>query len=279
MNAALDWCDAPGVARPDSSEEPLLVARSLTAGYRGRAVVKGLDLRLRRGELWAVLGPNGAGKSTLARALLGLLPLLSGEVTLKGARLATYSRTQLARVLAWVPQVSDVGGGFTGLELALLGRSPHLGAFGLPSQGDVARAEQALAQLGISHLGPTPCNEVSGGEHRLLWLARAFVQSPEVLVLDEPTAFLDLKHQVEALTELRARVDAGLLAVAVLHDVNLAEAFADRVLLLRAGEVLAQGTPAEVLQPGTLEALYDLPMTRAVSEAGQALFAPRRAKG
>lgn len=252
-----------------------LSARGVSAGYGARTVVRGVDLEVRPGELWAILGPNGAGKSTLVRTCLGLHPASAGEVLLSGRRLTDLPRREVARRIAWVPQAVEPLVGFTGLELVLMGRSPHLGLWGVPSRKDVERADAVLAELGIPHLASRACSELSGGERRLLLLARALVQEPEVLLLDEPTAFLDLKHQVEALTRVRERVRGGLAALAVLHDVNLAAAFADRVLLLKEGVVQAAGPAAEVLGAGTLEALFDLPMARAEAEGGQPVFAPR----
>jgi iron complex transport system ATP-binding protein len=254
-----------------------LIARGVSARHGAREAVRDVSLAVHPGELWAVLGPNGAGKSTLLRALLGLHAPSAGEVLLDERPLPQWRRSELARVLAWVPQSSDPGLSFTGLELVLLGRSPHLGLWGLPSAADVALARAALEELEISDLAARPADQLSGGERRLLLLARALAQQPRVLLLDEPTAFLDLKHQVTALQRLRARVDGGLAAVAVLHDVNLAAAYADHVLLLREGRAVDSGRTADVLQASALESLYGLPMATAAGPGGQPLFAPRRA--
>ena len=253
----------------------LLQAEAVTARHGDRVVVRGVDLEVRPGELWVILGPNGAGKSTFLRTLLGLHPLHGGSVKILGRELGGWRRAELAREVAWVPQVFDPAFGFTGLELVTMGRAPHLGLWGLPSKSDVESAQAALAELGIAQLADRPAHALSGGEQRLLLLARAFVQSPRLLLLDEPTAFLDLRHQVEALRTLKARTAAGLAAVAVLHDVNLAAAYADRVLLLRDGAVLAAGPTLDILTGERLEALYDVPMTHLVGEGGQPVFAPR----
>ncbi|MHB8877148.1 MAG: ABC transporter ATP-binding protein [Myxococcaceae bacterium] len=258
------------------SLEPLLEVRGVRAGYGAREVLRGVDLAVGRGELWAVLGPNGAGKSTLVRSMLGLLPLKGGEVRLSGRALSSWSRRELSRKVAWVPQTTEASSGFTGLELVLMGRSPHQGLWGLPGAADAARAQSVLEELGIAALGSRPAAQVSGGERRLLSLARALVQDPELLLLDEPTAFLDLSHQVAALERVKARVAKGLSAVAVLHDPNLAAAFADRVLLLGAGAVQASGPAGEVLTGDALERLYGLPMARGDTGHGQTLYAPRR---
>jgi iron complex transport system ATP-binding protein len=248
----------------------LLVLRDLRAGYGNREVLRGVSLEAKPRELWAVLGPNGAGKSTLLKATMGLTPLRAGTVSIQGVSLATLSRTELARRVGWVPQ-ADVPLEFTGLELALLGCAPRLGAWGLPSQGDVERARQALEEAGVAHLAGRPLNEASGGERRLAYLARALVQAPAVLLLDEPTAFLDVRHQVEVLSRVKRRVDGGLCAVAVLHDVNLAAAWATHVLLLKAGAVVGAGPVAEVLNEQHLSALYGVEVRRGEA-GGQPVF-------
>jgi len=253
----------------------LLECEALEAGYGERAVLSGLSLRVRERELWAVLGPNGAGKSTLLRSLLGVTAWTRGRVRLLGQERSAWEARALARQVAWVPQALEPVEGFTGLELVLMGRSPHLGLWGLASQADVARAHAVLEELEIGHLAGRMADALSGGERRMLLLARGLVQAPALLLLDEPTAFLDLRHQVGALQRVRARVDAGLGAVAVLHDVNLAAAFATHVLLMQEGRALAAGPAAEVLVHARLEALYGLPLESARAPSGALLFAPR----
>lgn len=254
---------------------PLLVTRGLLAGYGPRPVLHGVDCEVRPGELWAVLGPNGTGKSTLLRAVLGVAPWSRGEVRLLGRERAEWEPRALARRVAWVPQNFEPAEGFSGLELVLMGRSPHLGLWGLPSAKDEALARAVLEELDVAYLADRSAEALSGGERRMLLLARGLVQAPELLLLDEPTAFLDVAHQVGTLARVRVRVDAGLGAVAVLHDVNLAAAFATHVLLLRDGKVLAQGPAGTVLERGALEALYGLPMETALAPSGARLFAPR----
>jgi iron complex transport system ATP-binding protein len=253
----------------------LLAARELAVGHRGLAVASGISFELPPGTLSVVLGPNGSGKSTLLRTLLGWLPPVGGAVSLFGQAPRAWGRTALARRVAWVPQTFAPDAGFTGLELVLMGRAPHLGAWGLPSERDVQYARSALEELGIAHLARRKTGELSGGERRLLLVARALAQGPELLLLDEPTAFLDLKHQVQVLQRVRARVDAGLAAVAVLHDANLAASVADQVLLLREGGVLGQGPARTWLTAERLASLYGLPMVEARAADGARAFAPR----
>jgi len=254
---------------------PVLETTALAVGYGGSTVVSGVSVTIAPGTLWSVLGPNGSGKSTLLRTVLGLLRPLQGEVRLFGTPVGRWERRALARRLAWVPQSFDGDPGFTGLELVLMGRAPHQGGWGLPGAKDLAVAHAALAELGVGYLAGRIVSRLSGGERRLLLVARALAQEPDLLLLDEPTAFLDLQHQAQVLERVRARVRAGMAAVAVLHDPNLAAAFTDAALLLRDGRVLGQGASAELLDAERLGALYGLGLSEARTEDGHRLFAPR----
>jgi iron complex transport system ATP-binding protein len=254
---------------------PALETSSLAVGYGVSLVVSGVTLCIQPGTLWAVLGPNGSGKSTLLRTILGLLRPLEGEVRLFGTPAGRWERRALARRVAWVPQSFDGDPGFTGLELVLMGRAPHQGAWGLPGPKDLTVAHAVLAELGVAHLAGRVVSRLSGGERRLLLVARALAQEPALLLLDEPTAFLDLQHQAQVLDRVRARVRTGLAAVAVLHDPNLAVGFSDAVLLLLHGRVLGQGASTELLDAERLGELYGLGLTEARTDTGHRLFAPR----
>lgn len=230
------------------------------AAYAQALVLHDVSMAVEAGELWAVLGPNGAGKSALAKLMVGALRARSGTVTVCGLDAATSEPNALAREVAWVPQTMPDDSGFTALELVLMGRAPHLGPWGLAGRADVDKALGALAQLGVAELANRPLGEVSGGERRRIFLARALTQAPKLLVLDEPTAFLDVRHQVEALEVVSKAVSSTLGVVAVLHDVNVAARFATHVMLLREGRVLASGPSPEVLTPGLLSDVYGVPM-------------------
>ena len=245
----------------------------MSAGYGATPVLSGVSLRLEPGQAWVVLGPNGAGKSTLVRAVMGLLAPSSGTVQVCGLPLPGTPSRELAKVAAWVPQTMDDATGFTGLEVALMGRAPHLSSWGLPGPRDEERARAVMKELGVEHLAARPLAEVSGGERRRVWLARALVQAPRLLVLDEPTAFLDIRHQVETLRAVRRRLSGGLGVLAVLHDVNLAMHVATHALLLKAGKVVAKGKVAEVLTARALSELFEIEM-HAAAEAEQ-VFVPR----
>jgi len=259
------------------SGTPVLELDAVSAGYAQADVLRGLSWKVEPGQLWAVVGPNGAGKSTLLKVAMGWLTARAGAARLFGKSAQGWAPPELARRVAWVPQHVDAEAGFTALELVLMGRSPHLGWWGLPSAKDVALAQGVMEELGVAHLAARRTHQLSGGEQRLLWLARALTQGPDLLLLDEPTAFLDLKHQVDALRRVKARVKAGLTAVAVLHDVNLAAAFADQVLLLKDGGALAQGAPHDTLTQASVEALFGVAVSHVRAEGGQHLFAPRMA--
>ena len=251
-----------------------MVLEGVSAWHGGVQVLHGLSAAFRPGRLSVVLGPNGAGKSTLLRVCLGLHPAGAGEVRLLGRPLQAWGRAALARQVAWVPQRPGAAEGYTARELVLMGRTPHLGLLGLTGPSDAARADALLAEVGLSGMGDRPVEALSGGEQRLVLFARALAQQASGVLLDEPTAFLDVRHQVALLERARGLSRSGGWGVAVLHDVNLAAAFADDVLLLRGGRVLAQGSVAEVLTPALLGDLYGVPVVRAQAD-GQWLFAAK----
>ncbi len=237
----------------------------------GYGLLDGISFEVAPSQLWALLGPNGAGKSTLLKVALGVLPCTSGRVRLGGADTASLGRKALAREIAWVPQSPAEDTGFSALELVLMGRAPHLGAFSLPSKEDVSRAIKLLEQAGLAGLAGRRLDEMSGGERRLCYLARARMQDAKVLLFDEPTAFLDVKHQVECLRSVDGLVKSGVAALCVLHDVNLAKEWATHVALLRGGKLLAAGPAADVLKAEALSELYGVRLS--ATEGG--LFSAR----
>jgi iron complex transport system ATP-binding protein len=243
---------------------------SVSAGYGERLVLHDVTLEVRAGEAWAVLGPNGAGKTTLAKVAAGLLAPRSGQARIGGLAAGARPR-ELATKVAWVPQQTPLALEFTALEVALMGRAPHLGVLGLTSAKDEALAREALAAFDVAALAERPIASLSGGERRRVFLARALAQAAPLLVLDEPTAFLDVRHQVETLHLVRARVSATMGVLAVLHDVSLASRFATHAALLSAGRLVAQGPVAEVLTAERLSQVYGITMER----RGEHAFEPR----
>jgi iron complex transport system ATP-binding protein len=233
-----------------------LAARDLSFGYPGREVGRGLELELGGGEVLCVLGPNGAGKTTLLRTLLGLIPALGGSVRESGRDLARLPRASIARALAYVPQASASPFDFTLLELVEMGRTAHLGAFAPPGRKDRDIALGALERLGIGGLAQRALATVSGGERQLALIARALASEALILVMDEPTAGLDFGNQSRVLEEIARLRASGIAVLLCSHDPDHAFLVADRVLLLEAGRVLAQGDTAQVLVAENLSRLY-----------------------
>jgi iron complex transport system ATP-binding protein len=233
-------------------------AINLTAGYGDRAVLHGVSIDVHSGELLAIVGPNGAGKSTLLKTLSGALRPWSGMVELEGRPLGEYDRRAIARRLAMVAQENLVAFRFTVLEIVLMGRAPHLGAFHFETRHDLEIAHAALQRFDLIALARRPIQELSGGERKRVFLARALAQDPHVALLDEPTVFLDLRHVAEIFARLRElRVERGLAVIATLHDLNAAALHADRVLLMKDGAVAGYGTPDEVFTAENLHAVYE----------------------
>ena len=235
----------------------LLEAERLSFAYGPRAVLSEVDLAVAPGELVGVIGPNGGGKTTLVRLLSGVLAPRAGSVRFKGAALGAYRRRELARRLAVVPQDPTLEFPFTALEVVLMGRAPHLPALGFPRAHDLAVARAAMARLDVAGLEDRPLDRLSGGERQRVLLARAVTQEPEVLLLDEPTTHLDLRHQAgiyDIVAELRRT--RGIAVVSVLHDLNLAALYCDRLVLLAGGRVVCEGRPAAVLTPEVLRTAY-----------------------
>ena len=244
-----------------------------------RDAVAGVSLAVSSGEVVGVIGPNAAGKSTLARLACGLLATTQGEVSLQGDPMPKLSRRERARRVAFLPQHPPHDLSFTAREVALMGRAPHLGLWSLEGPRDLERATAALSELDALDLADRPVSQLSGGERQRVFLARAFAQEAALLVLDEPTAALDLSHQVLLVSALRGRARTGGGALLVLHDLALAGAACDRLVLLDRGRVVAEGTPADVLRPAVLSPVYGTEVEVVANPAtGQPLVAPRIAR-
>lgn len=235
-----------------------LHADSLSLSYRQQPVLHDLSLCLEGGVLTALIGPNGAGKTSLLRLLSGSLAPSTGHILLNKRNLAQLSATERARQIAVVPQSAQLPEGFRVGELVLMGRAPHLPRFGAEGAHDYAIAEQAMRQTEILELAQRPAHELSGGERQRVLLARALAQQARVLLLDEVTAHLDLKYQLSSLELARELAHSGLIVVAVLHDLNLAASYAERVLLMHKGQILADGSPDQVLTSERLHSAYGI---------------------
>jgi iron complex transport system ATP-binding protein len=244
--------------------DPLILeARGLAFRYgRGEArAVDGADLTLAKGELVAVVGPNGSGKTTLLRLLLGVLVPERGEVAVLGRPLRAWDRRDLARVIAVMVQREEPAFPLRVNEAVMLGRYPHLGPLGAPRAADRDAVERALSRCDVAALAERWTASLSGGEWQRARIARALAQEPQALVLDEPTANLDIGHEMqlfELVSEL-AHGD-GLAALVVTHHLNLAARFADRVLVLHRGRVAASGSAAQVIRREVLETVFGWPL-------------------
>lgn len=225
-----------------------------------RAALQDISLDVRLGTVNAILGPNGAGKSTLLHLILGLYPPQRGEIRIGGRLLSTYSRQSLSRQIALVPQREHIPFDFRVLEYVLLGRTPHLDFLRMPGPEDVRAARRALEQLGIVDLADRRVFALSGGEHQLVLIARAVAQEAPILLLDEPTAHLDLANKQRILTLLRSLAGQGKTVLFTTHDPTAALAVADTCILIRAGRILHQGPVADVLTSEKLTQTYETPL-------------------
>jgi len=226
--------------------------------YGAAEVLAGVDLRLSAGLLTAVVGPNGAGKSTLLGILAGLRPGYTGECRFDDIEVRRWSRRAFARRVSFVPQATRIEFPFTAEEVALMGRAPHAaGLFERPH--DLQAVHDAMDLTETLHLRQRDFRSLSGGEQQSVILAAALAQSPDALLLDEPTTFLDVRHQVTLYRILRSLCGRGILVTAVTHDLNLAAAYADRVIVLKQGRLVADGAPDEALRTDRLRAVFDVP--------------------
>ena len=238
----------------------MLKIQNLSVNYGSRQILHNISLDVQSGEVLALIGPNGAGKSTLIRAASGVIPY-TGHVRTNGDDPASLSTLQRARYIATVPQAVSMPPAFTVWETVLLGRTPYLGFLGQPSQNDEEIARQSLQRVSALPFIDRRVGELSGGEQQRILLARALCQSTPILLLDEPTAHLDLQYQVgllELVTELAHKDNLAVLIA--LHDLNLAAHYADRIALMVAGNIKAMGEPKEVLQPELIAEAYCLPV-------------------
>ncbi len=241
---------------------PLIEARGLSVGHRRQPVLSGIDLVLEPGRILCLLGPNGAGKTTLFRTLLGLLPPVAGEIRLEGRALAGLSRREMAGVVAHVPQALSTPFAFRALDLVLMGAAARLGPLALPGPAETGRAAEAMERLGIAGLAGAEVTRLSGGQRQMVLIARALAQGARAVVMDEPTASLDIANRSRVGRAIRGLADRGMGVILSTHDPDQAAALGDRALLVGGGRVLASGPVREVMTEAHLSALYGLPLRR-----------------
>lgn len=237
----------------------MLQVRDISVSYGSHDVVRDVSFELRGGRIIALLGPNGAGKTTLIRTLNGTVPISGGEIVLNEKGLSLYSRREIAQKIAVVAQENETKFPVTVLEFVLSGRFANGSAFGWETENDISVARNALTQCDLADFGTRLMNELSGGERQRVVLARALATNANVLLLDEPTANLDLAHQAMMFRLVRERCRGnGASAIVITHDLNLAAEFADEVMLLKDGRVFAFGSPDAVLREENINEVYNV---------------------
>lgn len=256
----------------------ILEARSITVRYRRNdpLVLEAVSCQVQASELVAVVGPNGSGKTTLVRALLGLVPLEQGTVLVDGRAVGEWSRRSLARTVGVVGQQEEAVFPLKVAETVMLGRYAHLGPLGAPGDADRAAVRTALQRCDIAGLAGRSVDSLSGGEWKRVRIARALAQEPRALVLDEPTASLDVRHEMELFELVRQLVEAGLAGLLITHHLNLAARFAHRIVLLDRGAVVAMGSPVEVLNREMLSRVFEWPVAVTTWSDGSPQVMPLR---
>lgn len=230
---------------------------NISLEYRDKSILENVDFSVDSGEFFMVIGPNGAGKTSLLKVLAGLQKASRGTLTVKGKNIESYSRRNLAKIMAIVPQQVEVGFPFTVAETVVMGRTPHLGMLGMEDEEDFALARQAMEFTDVVHLAERKLFQLSGGELQRVIIARAICQQPEIILLDEPTTALDPAHQLKIMDLMeRFRREQGTTVVMVSHDLNLASMYGDRLLLLKEGREVRTGLPGDVLTRDLLEKTY-----------------------
>jgi iron complex transport system ATP-binding protein len=221
-------------------------------------VLGDVSFSIATGEFFIIIGPNGSGKTTLLKLICGVEKPIRGKIDIQGKALKLYPRRQLAHKMAMVPQLSQEDFPFKVMEIVLMGRSPHLGLLGIEAASDRRLAQEAMRFTGIESLADRRLTQLSGGERQRVSIARAICQQPEIILLDEPTAALDLSHQIRIMDLMeQLKKNNGYTVVMVSHDLNLAAMYADRILLLNQGKIFQLGSPKEVLTYENLEQVYD----------------------
>lgn len=256
-----------------------LSLQKVSLGYNRHPVLQDISFEAKQGEILGVIGPNGSGKSTLIRGISRTIQMISGKIFLNGKDISGFHRLDLARMVAVVPQSPSLPEMFTAREIVMMGRTPHLGFLRYEGERDLGIVRKAMADTHTLELADRRVSDLSGGERQRLLIARALTQEPKVLLLDEPTAHLDINHQIEILSLIRKLCySQPLLTVMAIHDLNIAAQYCSRLIMLNKGRVFCEGTPQEVIKTENIREVYgaevcvyphplnDLPVTLIVSE-------------
>jgi len=241
--------------------EPLLILKNVSFNYGDSWTLRGINLQVHRSELLGILGPNGSGKTTLLKIMDGILAPTEGEIFVNGGHLSSLGRRETARRIAMVSQENYFGFDFSVLEVVLMGRFPHLGKLQFEGERDVKVALKALDATHARSLSGRSIHRLSGGEKQRVLIARALAQEPQLILLDEPTAFLDIKYKREIFQLISTlSTDRGLAVVVVTHDLDLTAQYCQRLVLLKEGEIYQVGDPATVITPSNIRTVYDCPV-------------------
>ena len=240
-------------------DELVIETKNLNWAYNGIKVLNNVSIDIRFGTFTGILGPNGAGKTTLLKQILNLLPVEKKSILIRGTDIKSYSRKEIAKIEAYVPQSAKIDFKFTVEQVVLMGRTPFLGRFDRESSKDLEIAQWAMKETGVLEFRDKFITQLSGGELQRVVIARALTQEPIILALDEPTSHLDIHHQINILSILRTLAKRkGLTILAVLHDVNHALEYCDNLFLLDKGKIINSGSPEKVISPKVMKTVYNL---------------------
>ena len=239
----------------------MIELHNVSLGYDHRVILRDVNMKAKPGQILGLVGPNGSGKSTLIKGMTRVIDLFSGRILIDGRDIRTIKRDELARLVATVPQSPALPGAFTAFEVVLMGRTPHLGLLRYEGARDLAIAWQAMEATNTQPFAERRVSELSGGERQRLIIARALAQQPKAMLLDEPTANLDINHQVEILNLIKSLCrEQSLTVIIALHDLNLAAQYCDWMVILHkvkdAGRIYAEGTPADILTAPNIKKVY-----------------------
>jgi len=250
-----------------------LTTRHLSAGYGNKTVVSDIHIHISTGEVVCLLGANGCGKTTLFKALLGLIPM-QGEFLLDGRPHHSYTQRDRARLIAYVPQTHTPSFPYTVLDMVLMGRSPHISLYSVPSGRDHEESRRILSSLGIRYLENRLYDELSGGERQLVLMARSLAQTPRFLLMDEPTSHLDFGNQIRTLQLIKELAASGIGLLLTTHSPDHAFICATRVLAMHQGKIISQGSPEEVINRPLMRTLYGFDIDVVSQPSGRYLCSP-----
>lgn len=253
-----------------------IVIKSLTFGYFDSEIFKDFSLEIDEGEILTILGPNGSGKTTLLKLIQKILFPRSGNIIISGKDITNMTPKELSKSISFVPQIHKQTFPYTVLDFVLMGRNPYINVYSTPKKEDIEIVENALKEIGIYHLKDRPYTDISGGELRLVLIARGIVQNTDILLFDEPTAYLDFKNQIIVLETIKKlKEKKNLTIIMTMHDPNDAYQYSDKILLIKKGEIVSYGKPQVVLNCENLKRVYSIDV-EIINYNGKTFIYPKR---